>query len=42
LSAGEIAERMSNAVLDLARSEPRDDIALVVLRIADQRAPLVV
>jgi integral membrane sensor domain MASE1 len=41
-SAGEIAEHMSHAVLDLARSEPRDDIALVVLRIADQRGALVV
>jgi integral membrane sensor domain MASE1 len=36
MSAGEIAERVSGAVLDLARAEPRDDIALVVLRIADQ------
>jgi hypothetical protein len=35
MSAGEIAERVVSAVLDLARSEPRDDIALVVLRIAD-------
>jgi integral membrane sensor domain MASE1 len=35
LSAGEIAERVSRAVLDLGRSEPRDDIALVVLRIAE-------
>jgi integral membrane sensor domain MASE1 len=33
LSADAIAERMSRAVLDLSRSEPRDDIALVVLRI---------
>jgi integral membrane sensor domain MASE1 len=33
LSADGIAERMSRAVLDLSRSEPRDDIALVVLRI---------
>jgi serine phosphatase RsbU (regulator of sigma subunit) len=39
LSAGEIAERVSRAVLDLAQSEPRDDIALVVLRIVDQRWP---
>jgi integral membrane sensor domain MASE1 len=39
LSAGEIAEHVSRAVLDLSRSEPRDDIALVVLRIADQRPP---
>jgi serine phosphatase RsbU (regulator of sigma subunit) len=39
LSAAEIAEQMSHAVLDRAQSEPRDDIALVVLRIADQRAP---
>ena len=39
LSAGEVAERVSRAVLDLAQSEPRDDIALVVLRIADQRSP---
>lgn len=39
LSAGEIAERVSHAVLDLARSEPCDDIALVVLRVADQGAP---
>jgi integral membrane sensor domain MASE1 len=42
LSAGEIAEHISHAVLDLARSEPRDDIALVVLRIADPRDALVV
>ncbi len=35
-SAGEIAEHVSRAVLDRGRSEPRDDIALVVLRIADQ------
>jgi integral membrane sensor domain MASE1 len=35
MSAGEIAERVSRAVLDRARTEPRDDIALVVLRIAD-------
>ena len=35
-SAGEIAEHVSSAVLDRGRSEPRDDIALVVLRIADQ------
>jgi len=35
MRAGEIAERVVSAVLDLARSEPRDDIALVVLRIAD-------
>jgi serine phosphatase RsbU (regulator of sigma subunit) len=42
LSAGEIAEQVSHAVLDLAKSEPRDDIALVVLRIADQRGALVV
>jgi integral membrane sensor domain MASE1 len=33
LSADAIAGRMSRAVLDLSRSEPRDDIALVVLRI---------
>jgi integral membrane sensor domain MASE1 len=35
LSAGEVAERLYSAVLDLGRSEPRDDIALVVLRIVD-------
>ena len=34
-SADEIAEHVYRAVLDLSRSEPRDDIALVVLRIAD-------
>jgi integral membrane sensor domain MASE1 len=36
-SADETAERVSRAVLDLGRSaaEPRDDIALVVLRIVD-------
>jgi integral membrane sensor domain MASE1 len=39
MSAGDIAERVSRAVLDLGHSEPRDDIALVVLRIADERAP---
>jgi integral membrane sensor domain MASE1 len=33
MRAGEIAEHVSRAVLDLSRSEPRDDIALVVLRI---------
>jgi integral membrane sensor domain MASE1 len=41
-SAGEIAEQVSHAVLDLGKSEPRDDIALVVLRIADQHGALVV
>jgi integral membrane sensor domain MASE1 len=35
LSADELAERVSRAVLDLGRSEPRDDIALVALRVAD-------
>lgn len=35
LSAGEIAERVYGAVLDLSPSEPRDDIAIVVLRIDD-------
>jgi integral membrane sensor domain MASE1 len=35
LSAGEIAERMYSATLGLSRAEPRDDIALVVLRVAD-------
>jgi sigma-B regulation protein RsbU (phosphoserine phosphatase) len=38
-SAGEIAERVSRAVLEFSRSEPRDDIALVVVRIADQPPP---
>jgi integral membrane sensor domain MASE1 len=33
MSADEIAEHMSRAVLGLGRSDPRDDIALVVLRI---------
>jgi integral membrane sensor domain MASE1 len=36
LSAGEIAERVSRAALDHSRTEPRDDIAMVVLRITDQ------
>jgi integral membrane sensor domain MASE1 len=35
MSADEIAEHMSRAVLGLSRSDPRDDIALVVLRIVD-------
>ena len=35
-SAGEIAERIYCTVLDFSSSEPRDDIALVVLRIADR------
>jgi integral membrane sensor domain MASE1 len=39
LSAGAIAERIYCAVLDFSPSEPRDDIALVVLRIADQDLP---
>jgi hypothetical protein len=34
LGAGEIAGRVAAAVLDGRRSEPRDDIALVVGRIA--------
>ena len=33
MSADEIAEQMSRAVLGVGRSDPRDDIALVVLRI---------
>jgi integral membrane sensor domain MASE1/serine phosphatase RsbU (regulator of sigma subunit) len=39
-SAEEIAEHVSRAVLDLSRSgaQPRDDIALVVLRIVDHDA----
>jgi integral membrane sensor domain MASE1 len=36
LSAEETADRMSRAVLGRSRPEPRDDIALVVLRIAEQ------
>jgi integral membrane sensor domain MASE1 len=39
LSAGEIAERIYCAVLEFSPSEPRDDIALVVLRIGDQGLP---
>jgi serine phosphatase RsbU (regulator of sigma subunit) len=35
-NAGEIAERIYSTVLDFSPSEPRDDIALVVLRIADR------
>jgi integral membrane sensor domain MASE1 len=35
-NAGEIAERIYCTVLDFSPSEPRDDIALVVLRIADR------
>jgi integral membrane sensor domain MASE1 len=38
-SAGEIAEHLYGAVLDFSPLEPRDDIALVVLRIADQALP---
>jgi integral membrane sensor domain MASE1 len=37
-NAGEIAERIYSAVLDFSPSEPRDDIALVVVRIADREA----
>jgi integral membrane sensor domain MASE1 len=37
-NAGEIAERIYSAVLDFSPSEPRDDIALVVVRIADGEA----
>jgi integral membrane sensor domain MASE1 len=39
LSAGDIAEHVFCAALDVSRSEPRDDIALVVLRIADESEP---
>jgi len=39
MSAGEIAEHVSGAVLDPGRSEPRDDIALVVVQIADRGLP---
>jgi len=39
LGADDIAERVSRAVLDHSRSEPRDDIALVVMRIAEQSPP---
>jgi hypothetical protein len=39
LNAEEVAERVFGAVLDLGRTEPRDDIALVVLRIADHDRP---
>ena len=35
LSADETAERIYRSALELGRTEPRDDIALVVLRIAD-------
>jgi hypothetical protein len=34
MSAEDVAERVYRAVLDLSRSEPRDDIALLVVRIA--------
>jgi serine phosphatase RsbU (regulator of sigma subunit) len=37
-SADDIADHIYGAVLDLSPSEPRDDIALLVLRIGD-RAP---
>jgi serine phosphatase RsbU (regulator of sigma subunit) len=37
LSAADIAEHIYRAVLDFSPSEPRDDIALVVLRVGDQR-----
>ncbi len=37
LSADEIAEHIYRTVLQLRPSEPRDDIALVVLRIAGDR-----
>jgi hypothetical protein len=33
MNADEIAEHMSRAVLGMGRSDPRDDIALLVLRI---------
>ena len=35
-SAGDVAEHIYGAVLGFSRSEPRDDIALLVLRIGDQ------
>ena len=38
-SAGDIADHIYGAVLDLSPSEPRDDIALLVLRIGDQGLP---
>jgi integral membrane sensor domain MASE1 len=39
LSADETAEHIYRAVLDFGHSEPRDDIALVVLRIGDKVRP---
>jgi integral membrane sensor domain MASE1 len=41
LVAGEIAERIYGAVLDFSPAEPRDDIAIVVLRVGDHDLPLV-
>jgi integral membrane sensor domain MASE1 len=41
-SAGETAEHIYRNALDFSRSEPRDDIALVVLRIADRPVPTAV
>ena len=38
-NAGDIADHIYNAVLDSRPSEPRDDIALFVLRIGDQGLP---
>ena len=38
-SAGDIADHVYGAVLGLSPSEPRDDIALLVLRIGDQGLP---
>jgi integral membrane sensor domain MASE1/anti-sigma regulatory factor (Ser/Thr protein kinase) len=39
LSASEIAERMQTSVLGTRPAEPRDDIALVVIRMAPEAAP---
>jgi integral membrane sensor domain MASE1 len=39
LSAGDMAEHIYRAVLEFSPSEPRDDIALVVLRVADDGLP---
>jgi serine phosphatase RsbU (regulator of sigma subunit) len=38
-SADDVAEHIYRTVLDFSPSEPRDDIALVVLRIADHGRP---
>jgi serine phosphatase RsbU (regulator of sigma subunit) len=38
-SANEIAEDVYRRMLDFSPSEPRDDVALVVLRIVEEAAP---